>query len=423
MGEEEKTLIKADKIITGVDSEQNSNKVLNNAAVLIQDGKISWIGKQDELFEQGFYQASSEGFEVIDLEDKTLLPGLIDMHVHLGLNGETSMEPVLTKQLIPFLTAKASTYLQKDLHAGTTTIRSVGDKGFIDIGLKQAIRSGFVEGPRLSVSGQMLTITGGRDAFVPGLEFTKRSDSMFAIFDGPAEAAKVTREQLKYGVDWIKVGVTGAVTAGDMMPGAQQPTFEELQAICECARLYGVKVAGHAHGANGIKEAVKAGFDTIEHAMLIDDEGVELMAEHDTVLVPTLAPVHSIVAHGVESGIPRQVVERAKQGKERHLKSFESARENGIKMAAGTDTGMPFVYHGSIGLELELLVKAGMTEYEAILSATANASEALGMEEEIGTLEVGKTADLIAVSGNPLENIKHIRNVDFIMKEGAVYKR
>ncbi len=398
-------LITARRVITG-----KNDQVIDHGAILVEGNKITWVGARADYQGQG-------PVEQIDLGDQTLLPGLIDLHVHLGLNGEPNMEPILTKELVPYLTVKASTYLQKDLAAGVTTLRTMGDKGFLDVGLKQAIRQGFLTGPRLAVSGHMLTITGGRDAFVPGLEFNN-ADSMFAVFDGPSEAARATREQLKYSVDWIKVAVTGAVTAGDGIPGAQQPTFDELKAIVACAELYGVKVSGHAHGARGVKEAVAAGFDTIEHAMLIDEEGVNMMAEQGTVLIPTLAPVHSIVEHGIEAGIPRQIVDRAQAGMERHLESFRMAREGGVRIAMGTDSGMPFVYHGKNGLELELMVKAGMGEHEAIMTATANAASALGWDKTIGTLETGKLADVIAVSGNPLEDISCIHDVSFVMKDG-----
>ncbi len=396
----------ADLLIDGTGSPP-----IRDGAVVFEDDRILAVGPRRTVV--------PEDAEVRDFPGCTLLPGLADSHLHLGLNGEGSFELGMLKDLTSFSAIRAGEYAARDLRAGFTTIRALADKGFIDVGLARAVEEGYVEGPRVLSSGHMLTISGGRDSFTPEVAF---SDNLFVECDGVEGVARAARLQLKYGVDWIKLGVTGAVSAGEGLPGAQQFSEEEMRAAVTCAHRYGKRVSGHAHGADGIKAAIRAGVDSIEHGWLADEEAVEMMAATGTYWVPTLAPLHFNLLHGSDGGIPASVVERTRVVHDNMLRMFDLGLRRGVSVVMGTDVGMPYNYHGRNAVEFRLMVEAGMPEMEAIVSATGRAAKMLDLDGEIGRLVPGSRADAIAVQGNPLEDISILEAVSFVMKDGAVVR-
>ena len=396
----------ADLLIDGTGSPP-----IREGAVVLEGDRIVAVGPRRTVI--------PEDAEVRDFPGCTLLPGLADCHLHLGLNGEGSFELGMLKELTSFSAIRAAEYAARDLRAGFTTIRALADKGFIDVGLARAVEEGYVEGPRILSSGHMLTISGGRDSFAPEVSF---SDNLFVECDGVEGVARAARLQLKYGVDWIKLGVTGAVSAGEGLPGAQQFSEEEMRAAVTCAHRYGKKVSGHAHGADGIKAAIRAGVDSIEHGWLADEEAVEMMAAAGIYWVPTLAPLHFNLLHGTEGGIPGSVVERTRVVQDNMLRMFELGLRRGVPMVMGTDVGMPYNYHGKNAVEFRLMVEAGMSEMEAIVSGTSRAARMLDLDGEIGQLAPACRSDLVAVEGDPLEDISVLEAVSFVMKDGVVVR-
>jgi imidazolonepropionase-like amidohydrolase len=403
-------MLKAIKVGLLIDG--SSKTPQENMLIIIENNIIKSIKK----FSKENLPADAE---IINLENKTLLPGLIDSHIHLALNGETSFDTLMLKELIPYQAIRATEYVKRDLMNGFTTIRAVGDKGFIDVALRQAIEKGFVTGPRILASGHMLSISGGRDNYPPEISY---EDNLWTECDGPDEVAKAARLQLKYDVDWIKLGVTGAVTAGGGLPGAQQFTEEEIRAAVKCAEMYGKKVSGHAHSAAGVKAALRAGVHSIEHGLLIDEEALHMMVEKEAYWVPTFVPIHNILKYGVEKGIPQSMIDRTINVSDNHKAMFKKALELGVKIVMGTDSGMPFTYHGENAVEIELMVNNGMSELDSIISSTSRASEMLGLDDKVGKISKGLLADVIAVEGNPLDNISLLKDVKFVMKDGKVIK-
>ena len=387
--------------------------VVNNAVVVVEGTKIKAVGKEGEVE----YPAD---YEVLDLGGKTVLPGMVEAHVHIGMNGEPAMETIMLKETLPMTTIKAAVYAQRDLMAGFTTIRTMGDKGFLDVALKRAIDAGIIDGPRMRVSGQILSITGGHGdiALPPEVTFTGWS----AIVDSPDEARKAARYQLKMGADIVKMCATGGVMSEGDEPGSPQLNEDEMRAAIYEAHKVGKKAAAHAQGTKGIKDAVKAGIDSIEHGIFLDDEVVEMMREKGVYLVATLSAPYNIKKYGVEAGIPDYAVRKTEQVIDAHGASFMKAYRAGVKIAVGTDAGTPFNRHGENAQELEMMVQAGVKPMDAILAATKWGADLLGMSNIIGTIEAGKEADIIAVEGNPLENISLLKDVKFVMKAGKIYK-
>jgi len=399
-------ILKNFKLIDGI-----SEEILENIDILIDGTKIKAIGKDI---------TSPDKAEVIDMKGRTVIPGMVEAHVHIGMNGEPNFELMMIKETIPTATLKASVYAKRDLLAGFTTVRTMGDKGFLDIALKRAFDSGLLDGPRLRVSGQILSITGGHAdlALPPEVSIT----GWAAIVDSPDEARKAARYQLKMGADIVKMCATGGVMSEGDEPGSAQLTEEEMRAAITEAHKAGKKAAAHAQGAEGIKNAIRAGIDSIEHGILIDDEGIELMHKNGVFLVPTLSAPYNIKKYGREAGIPEHAVRKNDQIIGFHVQNFIKAYKAGVKIATGTDAGTPFNKHGENAQELELMVQAGVKPMDAILAATKWGAELLGMDKLIGTIEVDKEADIIAVEGNPLENISIMKDVKFVMKAGKIYK-
>ncbi len=398
--------------------------VLKNLNILNGNGSLSEmkvvVVEKDEIKDLRNDVPTVKDAEFVDLKGYTLLPGLVDAHVHLGWNGEPNIETSMLKELLPTTALKAYLHAKADLMAGITTLRTLGDRGYIDVALKKAIDSGMVEGPRLKVAGQALSMTGGHGDMwlAPGI----KADGFGEIVDGEDEVRKAARYQLKMGADFVKLMATGGVMSEGDEPGSPQFTVEEMKAAITEAHKAGKKAAAHAQGTQGIKNAIIAGIDSIEHGIFLDEEAIRMMKEHGVFLVATLSAVYNIKKYGEEGGIPSYAVKKVERIMERHIESLKMAYKAGVKLAMGTDAATPFNKHGQNALELELMVNAGVKPEDAIRAATLDGAELLGMESEIGSVEVGKKADLIAVNGNPLEDIRLLQDVKFVMKAGTIYK-
>ncbi len=385
-------------------------------AVILLDGeKVTAVGTEKSL------EIPAEA-QIVDLSDKTVLPGMIDCHVHINSNGEPATELKSMKELLPFKALKSIKNAQADLDAGFTTIRDCGASGFVDLAVKKAIDAGLHVGPRMQVSGPIISITGGHGDTHLAPEVVVDPD-IRAVVDSPDEARKAARRHLKYGVDLVKMAATGGVLSDGTEPGAQQLSYEEMKAAIDEAKKLGKSSAAHAQGTTGIKEAIRAGITSIEHGCYLDEEAIAMMLEKGTYLVPTLCAPYHIAEHGIEGGIPEWGVRKTKQVMGAHVQSFKDAYKAGVKIAMGTDAATPFNYHGKNAFELQLMVEAGMKPMDAILTTTKNAADLMGWQDKVGTLEAGKYADVIAVDGNPLDDIKVLQDVKFVMKGGEVIRQ
>ena len=394
------TIFKNGNVIVG------TGEVIEKGTVVINEKELTFVGPTKRF-------SPSKKDDVFDISGKTILPGLIDAHVHLCLDGSPDPMTSISKDPIPSITLKAAYHAKMTLETGVTTVRDLGGKDYVDIAIRDGIESGLLQGPRMICSGRLVCMTGGH-----GWQFGREASGV----DGVREAV---REQLKMGVNFIKLIATGGVMTKGVDPGATQFTLEELMAGVEEARKAGRRTATHAQGTEGIKNSLWAGVNSIEHGFFLDDEAIELMLEMNTYLVPTLSAPYQIIRGGVKGGVPRFAVEKSKSVMKSHWQSVQKAHKARIPIAMGTDAGTPFNRHGENLKELELLVKVGLSPMEAIVGATKTASEVLGLEKMIGTLEKGKLADLIVVDGNPLDDISFLQKKDkmlAIMKEGHFYK-
>src|SRR6476646_7195423 len=364
------------------------------------------------------------GATVVDLSHATVLPGLIDCHTHLGARADRYDE-INNFKNTPFQSAFVAVInARKTLEAGFTSVRDVGSAPFLAVDLRNSINEGLVPGPRIVASGPGISITGGHgdlNNFSPQTRvsmFPEERD--FQIADGVDQIRHVVRSQVKYGVDVIKILATGGVLSKGDSPGAPQFTTEELKAAADEAHMAGRKIAAHAHGTQGIKNAILAGIDSIEHASLIDDEGIRLAKEHGVYLVMDIYNDDYILGKAIEFGLPKENVEKEKMIGRLQRENFEHAVKAGAKMAFGTDAG---VYpHGDNAKQFFYMVKFGMTPAQAIRAATSSAADLIGRAKDVGTLEPGKFADVIAVTEDPLQNVRALENVGFVMKGGAVVK-
>ncbi len=400
-------LIKAARVV-----DVRQGRVIEGQAILVEADRIEEVGPLDSLRSHAPRDA-----EVVELGKTTLLPGLIDCHDHLTSNPEHSGYASLGIST-PRETLFGVRNAERTLQAGFTTVRNVGAGGFSDVALRDAINDGDVLGPRILVSGPALGITGGHcDNNLLAPEFKYKAE---AVADGPWAVRAKVREVVKYGADLIKICATGGVLSKGDQPGATQYTLEEMQAIVEEAHKLGRKVAAHAHGGEGIKIAIRAGVDSIEHASLIDEEGIQLAKQHATYLVMDIYNDDFILQQGEKVGMLKESIEKEKKIGQLQRDNFARAFKGGAKMAFGTDGG---VYpHGDNAKQFAYMVKYGMTAIEAIRAATINAAELLGWSDRVGSVEAGELADIIAVSGDPLVDVTELERVIFVMKGGVVIK-
>jgi imidazolonepropionase-like amidohydrolase len=405
-----RTLIQAGTLIDGT-----AGAPRRHVTVVVEGERISAV-------EAGWSEAAS-GDTVIDLRESTLLPGLIDLHVHLS--DELSPRSYLERfSLEPADYAyRAGFYAERTLQAGFTTVRNLGDTFNETIALRNAIARGFARGPRIFTAGKSLATTGGHADPSNGLrrDLAGEPGPAEGVVNGPASAARAVRQRYKDGADLIKVTATGGVLS--LAKNGLNPQFsqEELDVIVRTAADYGFHVAAHAHGAEGMKRAVRAGVRTIEHGTYMDDETMRLMKERGTYYVPTiLAGVTVAERSAIEGYFPEVIRPKAASIGPVIRETFAKAYKAGVKIAFGTDTGVS--EHGGNAREFALMVEAGMPPMEAIRAATRTAAEVLDMAGELGTVEAGKLADLVAVAGDPLADISLLQNVAFVMKGGTVYK-
>ena len=368
-------------------------------------------------------EANCDGYEVIDLGDKFVTPGLIDSHVHLSMNGEAN--PAMTKpyETIADWTLKALQDAHIDLMAGFTALRVVGGNGFADEAVRDAINRGEHWGPRLMTSGCAISTTGGHADDHYGPYLNDEMNTAPAIGDGPDELVKAVRYNIKHGCDMIKYMSTGGVMSLGTTIDSQQMSFEEMKAICDTAKLYNMTIATHAHGTSGINDAIRAGVTSVEHGMLMNEEGIELMKEHGTTLVPTLIAAERIIVKGKEIGTPDWAIAKAEYVFGNATRNFKRCLDEGVKIAFGTDSGTPYNFHGKQTYEFELMVKYGMTPTQALMAATKGSSELMRKDHEIGSIEPGKFADVVAFDGDPIADVKALTSCSFVMKGGEVYKK
>lgn len=404
----QRTLIHCGNLIDG-----KANDVQAQMTIIVEGNKITKIDK-------GFTKPGNSD-KLIDLSKKTVMPGLIDLHVHL--EGETNKDQALQRFTLnkADLAFRSTLYAKKTLMAGFTTVRDLGGSG-VNNSLRNAINQGIVMGPRVFSVGKSIGTTGGHADPTNGFREDLMGDPgpKDGVINSPEEARQAVRQRYKDGSDLIKITATGGVLSLAKDGSGPQFTDEELKAIVETAKDYGMHTAAHAHGAEGMKRAVLAGITTIEHGTKMTEEVMDLMKQKGTYYVPTITAGKFVAEKAREPGYYHPLVApKALEIGPQIQETFGKAYKRGVKIAFGTDAGV--FPHGENGKEFGYMVEAGMPAIEAIKSATVVAAEVLGMSDKIGTIETGKLADIVASDDNPLKNIKTLEKVSFVMKEGIVY--
>lgn len=389
-----------------------TGKIVDYPLISIQNGRIVGIADSRTV-------KLSANAKIIDLGNKTLLPGLIDMHVHLDSLAEVGGYNGL-QYTDSFWSMVAVKNAKDMLNAGFTTVRNVGSSNRDDIGLKQAIDEGYASGPRIVPAGYAIGATGGHcdSTFLP----PSLEKPVEGVADGEEGLRYQVRRQRKYGAEVIKVCATGGVFSRNTEPGQQQLSENELRAIADEARQWGLRVAAHAHGASGIRTAIKAGIDTIEHASLVDDEGIKLAVARKQPVWFSMDIYNTdyTQSEGAKNGVLEDNLRKDREIGQLQRDNFKKAFKAGVRMVFGSDAGvMP---HGLVGGQFKVMVQYGMTPMDAIQAATRNAAEALGREKDVGAIAVGRYADMIAVDGDPLADVRELESVDVVIKGGELVK-
>ena len=386
-----------------------NGRMLSDQLIIVRNNVIEAVGDANRI------NIPSGAIE-IDLSNSTILPGLIDAHVHLTSDASVNGYDSLSRSSIR--NALYGTYSAGlTLRSGFTTVRNVGAVAYGDVALRDSIVDGEVAGPRMIVAGQSLGITGGHcDNNLLPAEYDFNAGG---VADGPWAVRQKVRENNKYSADLIKFCATGGVMSKGTNPGAQQFTPEEMNASVDEAHTLGMKVAAHAHGTNGIQAAIRAGVDSVEHASILDDETIRLALEYETALVMDIYVSDYILESGTEVGMLEESLAKEREVGQVQRESFQRAHAAGVNIVFGSDAG---VYpHGLNGRQFSKMVEFGMSPMQAIQAATLKAAALLGLENQVGTLNEGAYADLIAVQGNPLENVSLLENIGFVMKDGEVF--
>jgi len=401
------TVIKADKVIIG------DGTTMNSASLVIIGDRISKIGPSTSI-------EIPTGANVIDLSNHTVLPGLMDMHTHINSSDHDGGDMSVLREHGAHGAIYGVVNAEKTLQAGFTTIRNAGALHYADVALRDLIAQGIVPGPRMYVAAASLGITGGHSD-VNGWSPLIDIPGTGMVVDGPDNLRMAVRTLVKFGADHIKIVATGGILSSGDAVDHPQYSDEELRAVVEEADRLGRKVIAHAHGAEGLKAAVRAGVASIEHGSLIDDEGIELMKEKGAFIVPTLLILDEIIEFGEERGIPDYSIQKAIEMSGLRETAMRKAYQEGVRFAFGTDASGNL--HGRNAQEFKVMIETlGATPMQVIKNATSDAAELLGILDQVGTLEAGKWADLIAVPGNPLDDITLLEKVSFVMKAGEIHK-
>jgi len=392
-----------------------SGKMLSEKTIVVDGNKIKFI-------ENGFVSGTTDD-KVIDLKNSYVLPGFIDMHVHIeGESSPTRYLDRFTKNDVD-VAFQSTVYAKRTLMAGFTTVRDLGGSG-VNIALKKAINKGIVDGPRIFTAGKAIGTTGGHADPTNGMrkEYMGDPGPKEGVVNSPEDAKKAVRQRYKNGADVIKITATGGVMS--VAKNGQNPQFtvEEIKAIVDTAKDYGMLTAAHAHGDEGMQRAIIAGIKTIEHGTLMEEPTMDLMIEHSAYLVPTISAGKAAAAMADIPGfLPPVVAKKAREIGPVSQRTFKKAYEKGVPIAFGTDAGVS--PHGDNGKEFRYMNEAGMPVVKALQSATTTNAKLLGMEEELGQLKKGFLADIVAVEANPLQEVSTLENVVFVMKDGKVYKQ
>jgi len=399
------TVIKAGSLF-----DSHSGRVTRNAVIVIEGEKIVAVG--------GPSTPVPDDANIIDLSDSFVLPGVMDMHTHIVSNLDNYFFAGYF-QSPHRATIGGVVNAEKTLLAGFTTIRNVGAGDYADVAIRNAINAGEIPGPRMAVSGPGLGITGGHcDNNSLNASFEERSDG---VADGPWEVRSQVRKNVKYGADLTKFCATGGVFSKGTKVGQTQYTLEEMQAIVDESHTHGRRVAAHAHGNEGIKRAILAGVDSIEHASFLDREAVQMGIDRGTFFALDIYNTEYTLEQGAANGVPEENINKEREVGTKQRQSFTLAVEMGAKVVYATDSG---VYpHGDNGKQFARAVRFGMTPTQALMSATSLTAELLEWEDRVGAIQPGLYADIIAVDGNPLDDISEMEDVDFVMKGGVVYKK
>ncbi len=371
-------------------------RTLPRATVLVKGDRIAAVNDAKQL-------AAPRGAIRIDGRGLTLLPGLMDCHVHLCLGGDADVVQTIQQDDPSLTLLKASRHARRTLEAGFTTVRDVGFRDHSIFHLKHAIESGLLPGPRISAAGRAICMPNGHARFI-GQEA-----------EGADAVVAAVHEQIRAGAEVVKFIASGGVLTPGTSPDSAQMTPDELAAGMAAARRAGRRVAAHAHSAQGMKNAVRAGAHSIEHATLMDEEAAALMKTHGTVMVPTLSALATTAGCGLACGVPETAVAKAKAMLTRHKSSFKMAHRAGIAIAMGTDAGTPLNFHGENAQELERMVALGMTPMDALVASTSTAARLIGIDDQVGAIEAGKLADLVLVRGNPLSRIALLQDRERIV--------